>query len=664
MPWGAETDVSPYSAALLDTPMIVEYLRVTQSPGAAKGEGEAERVRDPVMGGSLAQRWFILLIEWGVAWLAVFGAVGGGLAREDYEQCLSDCRKRFVPVLEEEKNDCAEVVRFIGREAGLLQQVLQGQRVCWGKHKAACEETVALAIPALERLKIHTQNVKDCRELEAGPIRESLWMFDTSTSCSGDGLYSNLHELVGTRLPLFNRLNALGGRYKYSRERVTPATDFHGREPICEGGLKPASVFVWPLNRFYFALESALEYAACLRTCHKPTPWEKKLWEFQDRLATVKAQVREKSQELKVLIKKRYDALSEARRKLGDFPCTPLTEAADGLKQKLDEVEKLEAVVSSLLNQPASGEDQLVPLQQQIDLLSRETEGLDLNRSFRECGEEDAASLALFERKQTLVNSVLKSDMFSGQAVEVFGNAAGKGKPCSWTPDCSIPLVCVDGRCEGELTSSAVMSILTRAASLAERGRLLPLHTRKGLDPLAEQKLVKLEGELANLKGQLEKYGWNVQVIAWKESFTAALNKKMEKLGERLSWLVTQAGEEETQEGGAMSDACRAQLNRAVGLAQSLELLKGALGVPDPVGNPRWVRLKMMDLISLEEDVTQVEASVEQACVSSDDSTLLVWQGVGIGVSVLVLATVGFVLFRLVRNLARTRGRRRECAEQ
>ena len=584
----------------------------------------------------------LLLASW-VFLLAIGLSVEAEAQRLDYDGCVAACEKQFPNILASEAS-CPLTMTAIRREFPGLKSFLTGYR-CTGRHRGECEIWKTAATQALSKLSNLMLDTSDCRTLNAVSIRGWTHHFDTSRACRGDGEVTDFHDIVGQHEARIAKLNETAAGYTYGVERFDLTRDYGDRLPECAPGQKPRAYYVWPILEFFLAFEALPAYQSCVSRCKKPTAEQKALWEIEDRLAKMTRRL-DKLAGQRASFKTLREEL--ARENVSGIHFPSACRAFAALQSRLDNITGKVEAVTGVLARLGVEQSYSETVGQDLQEKLGEAEELLATVSFaaveQACAEEDQRSAELEGTRRQLLEELMRNDSICLRAAGVFDSATSEGEQCNWIGDCSIPLFCREGVCEGEISIDAVSLLLQKARKLKDDGLALELRDETGLIADSGDSLVRLEANMKSLAAQCDKRGWGPSVAGWRDQFAKELEDRMSAVEQRIEVLTTRLGESELGESGrALLRRLGRKVKRTRGEA---ERLRKALGQADPVEEPSWLRIRLDDLQTLEEEVADMESDLQDALsVEGEEDSGMVYLLGGAGFLLLLglLALVFFV---------------------
>jgi hypothetical protein len=574
---------------------------------------------------------------------------------EDYRACMTACDSSFIAP-DSSGGSCADSLARMADDLQKFFELLNVPRLCKGRFVDACEKWRTETVEKLSALIPMLQKLQFCGEVDAAGMAPLLTPFDTSLTCKGDGVYSDLHDYIGSNREILESLTALGSNYSYELSRFDPNTDYAERTPNCEGGTA-SPVYIDTLLRFYNSLASLSEVKACAASCRKPSEALTRLEGTLGSIATLEKSLAALHTQLAAAQASRNEGL--AKQAVEIHPCATFTKlgaALDALDGELGAVRKNAETQNA--GEPQA--EQVAALGQDLTRIEAALVGIQLAAAAQTCADEDRKALTLEERKRALVDRLAKDPAIGLEALETFERGLADGKKCRWTLECRIPGLCTKGKCQGgnlALTLTDQIAALKKAATDVLQ---VKIYGDDGLRPEAEAEIAAIEGDANTQVAFLEGVKWGEKLQVWQASFVKSVAARTKVLTGQAQRTLEELSE--VDETAALNPKkCKSSQGRLKGLIKDFEGLAAGLGSLDPVGNSRWVYVQLGRISSMASRIEQVQKECQEDCVEGGfNFKPLLW-----GAAALLLAALAFLAGRrLHRDLRKYRPRKRHHHHQ
>ncbi len=587
--------------------------------------------------------------------LAVFLLLGAAPrvqagSMEDYRACMTGCESSFVGP-DGAGTACAETLARMADDLQKFFELLNVPRMCKGRFADACDKWRTETVEKLSALIPMLQKLQFCGEIDAAGLAPLLTPFDTSLACKGDGVYSDLHDYIGSNREILESLAALGTNFSYDLSRFDPNIDYAERTPNCEGG-KPSPVYIETLLRFHTALVSLGEVKTCAATCRKPS---EALTRLEGTLANIAA-LEKTLVGLRAQLSTAENDRSEAllRQSVEVHPCATFRkvgEALDGFTGELGAVKKKAETQSS--GEPQA--DQVAELTAGLSRIQEALGQFDLTAANAACAEADRQALGLEERKRALVDRIARDPGIALEAWETFDRGKSDGEKCRWTLDCRLPGLCTKGKCQGGALTLTLADQFAGLKQASTRVLQVRIHGDEGLRPEAEAEIAAIEKDTDALTAVLDAVKWGPQLKTWQASFVKSVEARTKVLSDQSGRTLEELEQVDDSE-AENPRKCKSSLGRLRSLIKDFEALAAGLGTLDPIGNARWVSVQLGRVSSIAARVEQVQDECQQDCAKAGLSLKPFLWGGG------ALLLVGLLFLgarRLLKDLRKYRPRRR-----
>ncbi|MFH1530655.1 MAG: hypothetical protein ABIK09_07990 [Pseudomonadota bacterium] len=560
----------------------------------------------------------------------------------DFETCMANCDQHFKKV-QDADGDCAKVMGNIRNDLGLVREQLTSPRLCTGKFRLACKEWADASMDALDKIRGLLENVKDCRQLNAGQLKEHLWTLTPAKACRGDSAYTDLHDYMSGNRSMVRAVSESGAVYPFEIVPIPMGDDLWGQAPYCDPPLKAHTSYVSPLVEIFVTLSSLEPWQACAVQCKEPTPEQRRLFKSRDALDAAERSL----EELHAERLNRGQARSEAfeARGMRVHPCrvyATLDEQCSRIEKDLAEVR---GAITELLPQQTPGTEAILTVERRIEGLDVQISQLDIEALAQACDEEDQLAVQFEERRRALIDKLQRTGDISLEAFEAFDRLGRAGGPCEYTLDCNLPMLCQEGRCASKVSMEEVLDIMGRSKVLEAEALAYEIYDPSGLREAASPALDSLEGRLKGLRRQLLDLGWEGELANWRDAFRTSVDVKVNTLTKAAEETLSTRKDIPREQ---LQDpiACRRSIRELESLVSDLRAARKVLGNEDPVTNPRWVSVQLSKVTKSADALDAAQAACEEHCLEAEPETdWMIYAGAAAG-GIFLLVILGFVVFR------------------
>lgn len=567
------------------------------------------------------------------------------LARVDYGACVERCEGKFVKVAQEDKN-CDDTLGKLAHDFLVLKSFLETQTLCRGRFRTACEEWKNATTLALGQLSDAIGATPRCTAVDVAVLKKSLWPFLPDQACTGDGTYTDFHDYFRNQESLTLELNNRGLRYGVEFRDISGFEDLDGHAPNCQGGLSPVPRIVDTYLRFALSLESLEGYQACMNTCKKPEPEEEKLWGVHDKADGLLKETTESMERLNA------DESARQQKQLAETtvstPCGYYQQSYGRLKKVADQLRLLREKAETMEINGKPEAATVGQMESQLQDLEKVLRRIDLDEVATLCQKETEDVQLLQHRKRKVLDAMTNSETCSLGAVDAFGKGGDHGSKCTWTGDCAIPGVCVQGVCANPVKLSEVRPVLEEARNLAADARALKVVGDKGMANSAEREVKRLEEREQAVATKLKQVGWRRAVEGWRDEYRASLKSRVADLQRQLKEAMDQL-EEQRESGHARDRSCIRAARKLRGFQTDLQRALDAVEKADPIADAVWVRQRSQTVDEVEKNLEELMPQLSGMCSVGEDTdsgvAWWVWVLSGLG-----LVTAGLILVVVLKK--------------